>query len=398
MASITVHPATLRWAVRQSGADPVAVAHRDGLAEFPQWQNADAPLDLSFTKLSTIGSALQMPFGALVRSVVPEDELIRYRTINNQGVEASRNLRDTIVTMRNRQDWARDEMIAQGFGENLLVGSVPSHATADELASHIREGLSLAAGWCRHKSNAERFRFLRGKSSDAGLMVMVDSRVGSSSARRLDVREFRAFVLLDDVAPLIFINRNDSYAAMLFSLLHEIGHVLLGSNELYNDFSIDGGSGVERKINQAVILTIVDDGAAFRAYWKKMIADGAHVQDVADDCARRYGLSALALTIHAHGLGLVSDRDVSLIRTLSEQHVMDAETAGSGGNQNLTNASHLDTRFVRMVRNGVERGSLPYSDGLSLLGIKSMRVINLREFYDASGDLIPLPYPIQPTL
>lgn len=275
---------------RTSSYAPVAVAHRDGLAEFPQWLNADAPLDLSFTKLSTIGSALQMPFGALVRSVVPEareDELIRYRTINNQGVEASRNLRDTIITMRNRQDWARDEMIAQGFGENLLVGSVPSHATADELASHIREGLSLAAGWCRHKSNAERFRFLRGKSSDAGLMVMVDSRSGSSSARRLDVREFRAFVLLDDVAPLIFINRNDSYAAMLFSLLHEIGHVLLGSNELYNDSSIDGGSGVERKINQAVILTIVDNEAAFRAYWKKMIADGARVQDVADDCARR---------------------------------------------------------------------------------------------------------------
>lgn len=27
-----------------------------------------------------------------------------------------------------------------------------------------------------------------------------------------------------------------------------------------------------------------------------------------------------------------------------------------------------------------------------------VRAINLREFYDASGDLIPPPYPIQPTL
>lgn len=66
----------------------MAVAHRDGLAELPQWLNADAPLDLSFTKLSTIGSALQMPFGALMRSVVPEareDDLIRYRTINKSG-------------------------------------------------------------------------------------------------------------------------------------------------------------------------------------------------------------------------------------------------------------------------------------------------------------------------
>ena len=375
MASITVHPATLRWAVSQSGVDPVAVAHKDGLAEFPQWLNATSPLSLSFTKLSAIGSALQVPFGALVRSVVPEsreDELIQYRTIDNHEVKASRNLRDTIAVMRNRQDWARDEMIAQGFGKNLLVGSVPPHVIASELAARILEELSLDAGWCRHKSNAERFRFLRGKASDAGLMVMVDSRVGTSSARRLDVREFRAFVLLDDVAPLIFVNRNDSYAAMLFSLLHEIGHVLLGSNEVYNDPSVGGNNSVERKINQAVILTVVDDKAEFCAYWKKMVADGVRVQDIADSCAKRYGLSALALTIHAHKLGLASDEDVQLVRALSEQHVTDTEVAGSGGNQNLTNASHLDTRFVRMIRDSVDRGSLPYSDGLSLLGVRSM--------------------------
>lgn len=204
MASITVHPATLQWAVSQSGVDPTAVAHRDGLAEFPQWLSATDPLNLFFTKLSAIGSALQVPFGALVRSVVPEsreDELIQYRTINNHGVKASRNLQDTIAVMRNRQDWARDEMITQGFGKNLLVGSVPPHVIASELAARIREELSLNDGWCRHKSNADRFRFLRGKASDVGLMVMVDSRVGTSSARRLDVCEFRAFMLLDDVTP-----------------------------------------------------------------------------------------------------------------------------------------------------------------------------------------------------
>ncbi|MBT1162994.1 ImmA/IrrE family metallo-endopeptidase [Bifidobacterium sp. SO1] len=172
---------------------------------------------------------------------------------------------------------------------------------------------------------------------------------------------------MDDVVPLIFVNRNDSYAAMLFSLLHEIGHVLLGSNEVYNDSSTDSSNGVERKINQAVVLSVVDDEAEFRAYWRQAAEHGAHVQDIADDCAKRYGLSALALTIHARKLGLASDEDVRLIRALSERRVTDTEAAGSGGNQNLTNASHLDTRFVRMIRDGVDRGSLPYSDGLSLL-------------------------------
>lgn len=143
MASITVHPATLRWAVRQSGADPVAVAHRDGLAEFPQWQNADAPLDLSFTKLSTIGSALQMPFGALVRSVVPEDELIRYRTINNQGVEASRNLRDTIVT--SRVSWLR----TQGIAISVSSGCRPVSFKYRSAATGNRSPMSFVANGLR---------------------------------------------------------------------------------------------------------------------------------------------------------------------------------------------------------------------------------------------------------
>ena len=34
-------------------------------------------------------------------------------------------------------------------------------------------------------------------------------------------------------------------------------------------------------------------------------------------------------------------------------------------------------------------------DVAEAMGVRS---INLREFYDASGDLIPLPCPIQPTL
>lgn len=374
MASITVHPATLRWAVSQSGVDPAAVAHKAGLGEFPEWLNAAGPLSLSFTKLSAIGAALQVPFGALVRSVIPEsheDELIRYRTIGNRGIETSRNLKDTIASMRNRQDWSREEMIAQGFGKNVLVGSVARWTPADGLALRIREGLNLESGWYRHKDNGERFRYLRDKASDAGLMVMVDSKVGNSNARRLDVGEFRAFVLLDDVAPLIFINRNDSYAAMLFSLLHEIGHVMLGTEEVYNAAPGNDGVGIERVINHAVVKTVVDSEAEFREYWRQALSCGGRVQDAAAGCARRYGLSALALAIHARVLGLIGDEDVRLVRKESES-LIGKDRTGAGGNQNLTNASHLDTRFVRMIRDGIARGSLPYSDGLSLLGVKSM--------------------------
>lgn len=77
------------------------------------------------------------------------------------------------------------------------------------------------------------------------------------------------------------------------------------------------------------------------------------------------------MTIYAHRLGLASDEDVRVVRAASELHVERANTS-FGGSQNTTNASHLDTGFVRMIRDSVDRGGLSYSDGLSLLGIKSM--------------------------
>lgn len=376
MADVTVYPATLRWAVKVSEADPVAVAAKQGLADFPEWLNSTEPLHLSFSKLSNLGKALQVPFGSLVRSVVPEepeDELIQYRTIQNRAVEPSRNLKDTILLMRNRQDWARDELISLGLDENTLVGSISATVSAQELGHAIREKLQLDDAWPLHKTAETRFRYVRQHASKNGLLVMVDSKVGTSH-RRLDVREFRAFVLLDKTAPLIFINRNDSYSAMLFSLLHEIGHVLLGSNEIYNDDDYaTSRTKTERLINQAVMYTVIDD-SDFRNFWQQEARRTTEVLPVADECAKRYGLSAIALSIHAKKLGLITDRDVQIVAEESRKYVDTKwNNDTKGGNQNNTNAFHLDDNFVRLIKNGIEHDSLSYSDGFSLLGVKSIQ-------------------------
>lgn len=375
MAEITVYPATLRWAVKTSNADPAAVAARRGLADFPEWLSSSEPLRLSFSKLSDIGKALQMPFGSLVRSSVPEqheDELVQYRTIKNHGVEPSRDLRDVIRLMRNRQDWAKDELSARGLDENQLVGSVASDISAEELGKAIREKLQLDDAWYARKTVEEQFRYIRQRASENGLIVMVDSKVGTSH-RRLSVQEFRAFVLLDPTAPLIFINRNDSYSAMLFSLLHEIGHVLLGSNEIFNDDFAMGETRVERLINRAVVQSVVDN-QDFCSYWKESSRRSNNILMIANECARRYGLSALALTIHARYLGLAADEDVQTVSEEMRERLSKTRSSDAkGGNQNNTNAFHLDSGFVGLVKSSIDRGSLSYSDGFSLLGVKSIQ-------------------------
>lgn len=86
---------------------------------------------------------------------------------------------------------------------------------------------------------------------------------GLGTNRPLEVNELRAFVLLDDYAPLIFINQKDSYTARIFSLIHEFIHILHGTDELLsgNDCRIVE----ERHINK-VVAAFLKPPSEFRVH------------------------------------------------------------------------------------------------------------------------------------
>ena len=170
-----------------------------------------------------------MPFGYFFLDEPPKEEnpLIEFRTIDSIELDVpSRNLINTIHEMQNIQAWVAEYHITEEIGKNNLVGIIKPQGNYLSLTEHIRKELELPIDWYKSSKAADdSFRFFKQLLSSFGIIVMMNGIVDNNTRKKLNINEFRAFALINDYAPLIFINSNDSANAKLFSLLHEFVHI-----------------------------------------------------------------------------------------------------------------------------------------------------------------------------
>ncbi len=74
--------------------------------------------------------------------------------------------------------------------------------------------------------------------------------VDNNTRRSLDENEFRGFALVDDIAPLVFVNTHQTLNGQIFTLAHEFAHVWRGASGIGNeDPRKDGQTEIERWCN-----------------------------------------------------------------------------------------------------------------------------------------------------
>ena len=229
---ITVKPIIIQWAIQSAGKDVSGLS--DKFDKIDKWTSEESELTVS--ELNKLSKELRIPFGYFFLVEPPDEDiqLLKYRTVENEEqAKPSRDLIDTIKYMEKRQSFMRDALIEDGFLPHEFVGSATITDNPEDLAVKITQVLNLQKDW--NKNNSAAFNVLREAVSNLGILVMQNGVVGNNNHRILNVAEFRAFVLIDEYVPLIFLNARDSTNAKIFSLCHELVHIWLGKDELYND-------------------------------------------------------------------------------------------------------------------------------------------------------------------
>ncbi len=234
MSRVAVSRDVLRWVVDRSGLP--ASALRRKFPKIQEWESGASQPTLH--QLESLAKATLTPLGFFFLPAPPEERLPipHFRTIDSRTPSRpSPELLHTVQMMQQRQAWMREFLIEQGQDRLAFVGSARLDESPQVVADRIRRALRFERGWAAQRPTwTDALRALRDAMEAIGILVVVNGIVGNNTHRKLDPSEFRGFVLVDEFAPLVFVNGADGKAAQMFTLAHELAHVWFGSSAAFD--------------------------------------------------------------------------------------------------------------------------------------------------------------------
>lgn len=357
--------------------DGAAAAAGVKFEQLAAWENGvgDPP---TFRQAQKLAHTLHAPFGYLFLGKVPEERLPLpdLRTVAGAPPppKPSVNLIETIRLTLRRQAWFVEYLRDQGQEPLPFIGRYSADSDVQQVAANIRGVLGVAFDHGQ-KTWEVYFRHLIEAAEQAGILVMRSGIVGNNTHRPLDVGEFRGFAVSDRLAPLVFINLADAPTARLFTLIHELAHLWIGSSGISNVNS--GNNRREEIFCNAVAGEFLAPQSNFVSLWRKMDAD-LHLKIA--EMAQRFHVSKLVIMRRAFDLGLV-DHD-TYTRHYQEELQAYRDKEGGGGNFYKTAGAKNSIRFARAVVAEAFSGRLLLRDAGQLLGVQPSKLKQFAETLD----------------
>jgi Zn-dependent peptidase ImmA (M78 family) len=372
---VDVRPKVLAWARERSRRSQQELQEK-----FPRldaWENGEARPTLK--QLEDYGRATYTPLGYLLLPEPPVEAvpIPDFRTIADTPVaQPSADLLDTIYLCEQRQDWYRDFARIRREDPVPFIGSLTEDVDVVRAAEVIQNVVEFKISErAQFTSWADALSGLAERTEGAGILVMISGIVNSNTRRKLDPREFRGFTLLDELAPVIFVNGSDSKAAQIFTLAHELAHVWLGKAGL-DDSEINTTRGpaensserIEQWCNQVAAELLVPT-STFHRVWDS----DAELHEEIQRLARVFKVSTLVILRRAYDSQKITRKD--FLKAFQAEHqrtleLQQTQGGSSGGNFYNTAPVRASKRFTQAVVTSTFEGQTLYRDAARLLGFK----------------------------
>ena len=368
MSTVRIEPSLIRWARNRAGLEVDVLTAK--FPRYPTWEAGEAFPTLK--QLETLARKTMTPLRYFFLSEPPDERLPvpDFRTVRDQGVRRrpSPNLIETLQIMQRRQDWLREYLQELGQDPLPFIGSTSLDANPVDVAHAIRRALGMPQNWAsEYPIWTDALRALRHAIEDMGVVVAINGVVGNNNTRPLDPDEFRGFVLSDTLAPLIFVNGADAKSAQMFTLAHELAHLWLGSDGVFNLLQLQPSDDAVEQFCNRVAAEFLVPAAEFDAVWAQVVRTERPLQTL----AARFRVSPIVAGRRAMDLGVITREEFfAFYRDYRDGERQQTARKSSGGDFYATAEVRISRRFGEAVVRATSEGRLLYTEAYHLTGLR----------------------------
>lgn len=328
-------------------------------------------------QLEQFAAATHAPVGFFFLPKPPAESLPLpdFRTLGGAALPTpSADLLDVIYACQQRQDWYRDFARSTASERLSFIGSLTTDFATNLAAKSIREALGFSVRQRKQCGTwAEALRLLVAGCEDNGILVMISGIVGSNTRRVLDPAEFRGFCLVDEFAPVVFVNGTDSKSAQMFTLVHELAHLWLGEAGVSNAAL----SEVEGRQNEVWCNAVAAEVLVPLEELRGEYNSGRALDEEVARLLRLFKVSSLVMLRRLFDLGALSHKQFAAAYAAELGRLAHVkEQASGGGNFYNTETVRVSRRFAAALLASTLEGNTLYRDAARLLGIKNVSTLN----------------------
>lgn len=384
---IQITSEVLRWARRQATFTLSQAAARAKIHDL-KTTNASAEERLqsweegregpTLNELRALAKAYRRPLLTFFLPEPPESssKLEDFRTIGDHPIlTSSPEFSAFIRQIQVLQEELREIIKEEGAKPLTFVGSVTAEYSPKDIAQSIRKVLDFPFSDQEEIGQKDQlFNILRSKAEDAGTFVLRKADLGSHHSK-ISVDEFRGLTISDEYAPFIIVNPSDAISALIFTLIHEFTHLLLGDSGISNSniFDVSTPNRLEREIlcSKVAAEFLVPESKLFEEYG---ILDAGDISATIDALSDKFKVSRIVIGRRLLEYNFIDNTtywqlyEEWILSWNTRRNIFSQESGGPG--YFINTKSKLGRKLLRTVLGAAYDGRLSYLDASKLLNIK----------------------------
>lgn len=392
-----VQPSLLKWGRESIGYEIEVAAKKIGVSTDTLTNWEDGVSRPTVNQLLKIAGVYKRPFAVFYLPMPPSQMDEPFDTLRDwrKLPDSVSRKKSTGLILELREALRRREILldlAEDLDEEIPEFSITNqnNMSAIELARHVRARLGITyEDQIKVKNMPEALKLWRTAVESLDVLIF---QTGFFSAYPITVEEMRGIAIYYEQLPIIIINSKDSNSARIFTIMHELGHLILRLSGISNTYDYNNLSQEEVFCNEFAGELLVPSQHLVDETEVKNNSSLVWDDDVLDILSRRYSVSKEVILRRLLTLQRTTEsyyrqkRDQWHEEWVAIREAKGKKEKSSGGPEYHTKFVRCHgIRFVETAFDAYNRGVIPANQLSEFLGTKMKHIPKILEHLRASS-------------